>query len=100
MWLGNDPPFVTLRNADGWNVASSDPAEFRVLATKADEVASEVGRSELLPKAVQVFADAIDLKHARDLLRQMTEAGADTVTFVLHRERGPDKVRRLADSIF
>ena len=86
-------------HADGWHAVTPNPAEFGELARRVDEEMREAGRARPLAKGVQIMADTLDLNRARDLVGEMAEAGADTVTFLLHRERGPDKVRRLAESV-
>ena len=40
-----------------------------------------------------------DVEPGPDLVAGFEEAGADTLTFVLTDDRGPDAVRRLADAV-
>jgi len=48
---------------------------------------------------VQVFVREIGLDGAKDALRRLEEAGAETAILVLDRERGADNVRRLAEAV-
>jgi alkanesulfonate monooxygenase SsuD/methylene tetrahydromethanopterin reductase-like flavin-dependent oxidoreductase (luciferase family) len=109
--IGIDPPPIIVggrsrqtieiaaRHADGWNAVTTDPDEFRALARLADELCIEVGRERPLARAAQIFVGQIERRHARALVRRMGEAGAETVIFVLHAERGPEEVRRLASDV-
>jgi alkanesulfonate monooxygenase SsuD/methylene tetrahydromethanopterin reductase-like flavin-dependent oxidoreductase (luciferase family) len=90
---------IAARYADGWNAVTADADEFRDLARLADELCAEVGRERPLARAAQIFVGQIDRQGARELVRRMEEAGAQMVVFVLHRERGPDEVRRLAEEV-
>jgi hypothetical protein len=50
-------------------------------------------------KAAQVFVRDIDLANARQLVADLEAAGAESATFVLVDERGPDAVRALAKAV-
>jgi alkanesulfonate monooxygenase SsuD/methylene tetrahydromethanopterin reductase-like flavin-dependent oxidoreductase (luciferase family) len=90
---------IAARHADGWNAVTADPDEFHALDRSADELCLEVGRQRRLARAVQIFVGQIDRRGARALVQRMEEAGAETAIFVLHAERGPEEVRRLAADI-
>jgi alkanesulfonate monooxygenase SsuD/methylene tetrahydromethanopterin reductase-like flavin-dependent oxidoreductase (luciferase family) len=90
---------IAARYADGWNAVTAEAAEYHDLACLADDLCTDVGRQRPLARAVQIFVGQIDRREARSLTRRMEESGAETATFVLHRERGPDEVRRLAEEI-
>ncbi len=88
--LGIEPPSLVLggrsdgilalaaRYADGWDA---------------------VGRARSIDKAVQIYVSELADKAVRALLRRYEDLGCTTAIFILHRERGPDAVRRLADII-
>ena len=90
---------IAARYADGWNAVTADADEFRDLARVADEHCARLGRRAPLAKAAQIFVGQIDRRRARELVHRLQEAGAETAIFVLHEERGPDEVRRLAEEV-
>ena len=85
--------------ADGWNAVVSDAARYAELAARVDELCAVVDRERPLRKAAQVFVRDIDLRSGRQLVADLEAAGAESVTFVLVDERGPDAVRDLADAV-
>jgi alkanesulfonate monooxygenase SsuD/methylene tetrahydromethanopterin reductase-like flavin-dependent oxidoreductase (luciferase family) len=87
---------VALRHADGWHAPGIAPAEFAAIAGRLDRSREEAGRPPLR-KSIQLRAD--DLPRPRELIDRFAEAGASTVVFVLDRERGPARVRRLAEEV-
>jgi alkanesulfonate monooxygenase SsuD/methylene tetrahydromethanopterin reductase-like flavin-dependent oxidoreductase (luciferase family) len=98
--IGIDPPPIVVgssggrarevaaRWADGWLTVVSAPGEFADLAR---------GLPDGLSRRAQVFVRDVD--PGPDLVAGFEEAGADTLTFVLTDDRGPDAVRRLADAV-
>ena len=89
---------IAARYADGWHTPA-EPGRFASLARRLDEICDAVGRGRPLEKAAQVFVQETGLAGARDTLRRLDDAGASTVTFILHAEHGPHWVRRLADAL-
>lgn len=108
--IGTDPPEldvggtsdavleIAARDADGWH-APADPARLRLLSRRIDEICDQVGRERPLGKADQVFLAEVGLARARESIDRFAAAGASTVTFILHTERGPDAVRRLGEAL-
>jgi hypothetical protein len=70
--------------------------EFAEIALKLDRACEEAGRPPVR-KSVQVRADG--LSNQREQVERFAEAGASTVVLVLDEERGPDRVRRLAEEV-
>jgi alkanesulfonate monooxygenase SsuD/methylene tetrahydromethanopterin reductase-like flavin-dependent oxidoreductase (luciferase family) len=105
-----EPPSLTLggrsdgilelaaRYADGWDAIDSEPTGFERLARRLDDLCRAVGRVRPIEKAVQIWVSELRDTDPRTLLRQYEEMGCTTAVFVLHRERGPDAVRRFADA--
>jgi alkanesulfonate monooxygenase SsuD/methylene tetrahydromethanopterin reductase-like flavin-dependent oxidoreductase (luciferase family) len=87
---------IAVGQADGWHAPGMDSSEFAEIAGRLDGICEETGRPPLR-KSVQVRAD--DLPHRREQVERFVEAGASTIVFVLDRERGPDRVRRLAEEV-
>src|SRR6266536_2048181 len=58
-----------------------------------------VERERPLARAAQVVVRDIDITSGRELLRALEQAGAESVTFLLVAERGPDAVRALAEAV-
>lgn len=87
---------VAAAGADGWNAVESDPECWALLAERLDAICREAGRGRPISKEVQIFADDFEVGKLRELLRRFNEAGASTVILVLHQDRGPEAVRRLA----
>lgn len=108
--LGIDPPPIVVggisdgvidiaaRHAEGWNAGSQDPDAFTELSRRLDDACRRLGRAEIT-RQVQLFARDVRPAGLRSLLRRFEDAGAGTAVIVLHEERGPDAVRRLADAI-
>jgi alkanesulfonate monooxygenase SsuD/methylene tetrahydromethanopterin reductase-like flavin-dependent oxidoreductase (luciferase family) len=109
--LGIEPPplFVggrgegTMRLAaafgDGWNGVEADAKTYATLVARVERLCQAVGRARPLRKATQVFVRDIALGQARTLVRDLEQAGAEEVTFVLVGERGPQAVRELAAAV-
>jgi alkanesulfonate monooxygenase SsuD/methylene tetrahydromethanopterin reductase-like flavin-dependent oxidoreductase (luciferase family) len=89
---------IAARHADGWHTPA-EPARFAALARRLDQICDRAGRDRPIEKAAQVFVRETGLDVARDVLRCLEDAGATTVTFILHTDRGPGWVRRLADAL-
>jgi alkanesulfonate monooxygenase SsuD/methylene tetrahydromethanopterin reductase-like flavin-dependent oxidoreductase (luciferase family) len=89
---------IAARYADGWHTPA-EPGRFATLAKRLDEICDEAGRGRPIEKAAQVFLQDVGLAGARDIHRRLADAGASTVTFILHAEHGPGWVRRLADAL-
>ena len=85
--------------ADGWNAVVSDATRYVELAARVDELCAVLDRERPLRKSAQVFVRDIDLRSGRQLVADLEAAGAESVTFVLVDERGPDAVRDLADAV-
>jgi alkanesulfonate monooxygenase SsuD/methylene tetrahydromethanopterin reductase-like flavin-dependent oxidoreductase (luciferase family) len=98
---GRSEPTMTVaaRHADGWNAVVTDAGEFAQLAARLDRLCLRVERERPLAKAAQVVARDLELTSARVLVRELEQAGAESVTFVLVEERGPDAVRELASAV-
>lgn len=90
---------IAASHADGWNAVVSDAARYAELAEKVDELCRQVRRKRPLRKAAQVFVRDIELDGARQLIVDLEAAGAESATFVLVEERGPDAVRVLARAV-
>jgi alkanesulfonate monooxygenase SsuD/methylene tetrahydromethanopterin reductase-like flavin-dependent oxidoreductase (luciferase family) len=109
--LGIDPPRIVVggrsdrvleiaaRHADGWNAVETDPAVYEALSRRLGDVCGRVGRDRDIMRNVQVFRRDIDLSNARSLVQRFEAAGAESVVFVLHEERGPREVERLAKAV-
>jgi alkanesulfonate monooxygenase SsuD/methylene tetrahydromethanopterin reductase-like flavin-dependent oxidoreductase (luciferase family) len=91
---------IAATHADGWNASIADARHFAELSRRADELCRQAGRDRLLRKTAQVFVRDIALAGAKRLVGELEQAGAETVTFVLTSERGPQAVRSLARAIF
>jgi alkanesulfonate monooxygenase SsuD/methylene tetrahydromethanopterin reductase-like flavin-dependent oxidoreductase (luciferase family) len=85
--------------ADGWNAVVEDVGRYRDLSAQIDEICRRRGRQRPLRKAAQVFVRSIELADARRLVSDLEAAGAESVTFVLVDERGPEAVRELARAV-
>ena len=85
--------------ADGWNAVVADAGRYAELASQADDLCAPLARERPLRKAAQVFVRDIDLANARQLVADLEAAGAESATFVLVDERGPDAVRALAEAV-
>jgi alkanesulfonate monooxygenase SsuD/methylene tetrahydromethanopterin reductase-like flavin-dependent oxidoreductase (luciferase family) len=104
--IGIEPPPITVggsseraleiaaRHADGWNCVIGR-ADFVAKGRRLDELA---GRR--VQKIAQVFLRDVELDGIGELVARLEEEGADTVTFVLVEERGPEVVRALAERLF
>jgi alkanesulfonate monooxygenase SsuD/methylene tetrahydromethanopterin reductase-like flavin-dependent oxidoreductase (luciferase family) len=90
---------VAARSGDGWNGGSAAPDRFAALGRRLEELCQEVGRRRPITRTVQLFVRDLDVAAARDLLGSLADAGADTAVFVLHEERGPGAVERLAAAV-
>ncbi len=90
---------VAARHADGWNAVVADAGDFAQLAAQLDRLCVRVERERPLARAAQVVVRDIDLTSGRELLRELEQGGAESVTFVLVAERGPDAVRALAGAV-
>lgn len=90
---------VAARHAEGWNAGSQDPDAFVELSRGLDAACLRLGRRAGITRQVQLFARDVEPAGLRSLLHRFEDAGADTAVIVLHEERGPDAVRRLADAI-
>lgn len=90
---------LAARYADGWDAVDAEPDEFEQLARRLDAACHAVGRARPIQKAVQIWVSALPDTDPRALLRRYEDVGCTTAVFVLHRERGPDAVRRLADAV-
>jgi alkanesulfonate monooxygenase SsuD/methylene tetrahydromethanopterin reductase-like flavin-dependent oxidoreductase (luciferase family) len=90
---------IAARFADGWNAVVTDTDRYHQLATQIDRFCEQVGRKRSLRKAVQIFVRDIDLRDAHQIIAELENAGADSVTFVLHEQRGPEAVWRLARAV-
>jgi alkanesulfonate monooxygenase SsuD/methylene tetrahydromethanopterin reductase-like flavin-dependent oxidoreductase (luciferase family) len=103
--IGIDPPPISVggiseraieiaaRHADGWNCVVGR-GDFTELGQRLDRLA---GRT--VHKTAQVFLRDVGFDGARDSASRLEEEGADTVTFVLVDERGPDAVGRLVEAL-
>jgi alkanesulfonate monooxygenase SsuD/methylene tetrahydromethanopterin reductase-like flavin-dependent oxidoreductase (luciferase family) len=87
---------VAVHHADGWHAPGMEPEEFADVVRGLDRTCQEAGRPPIR-KSIQLRAD--DLPRPREQIERFAEAGAATIVFVLDRERGPDRVRRLADEV-
>jgi alkanesulfonate monooxygenase SsuD/methylene tetrahydromethanopterin reductase-like flavin-dependent oxidoreductase (luciferase family) len=90
---------LAARYADGWNAVVADPETYANLVARIERLCQEVGRSRPLRRATQVFVRDVQLSQARTLVRDLEQAGAQGVTFVLVGERGPQVVRELAEVV-
>jgi len=90
---------IAAAHADGWNASVTDADQYAQLSRRADELCSLVGRDRVLRKAAQVFVRDIDFAQAKRLVGEFQDAGAETVTFVLTAEHGPDAVQSLAHAV-
>jgi hypothetical protein len=78
---------VAVRRAQGWNLFTQDPEEFRRRVEVVASVEAMQGRSEPLPRSVYLFMDRVE----RDLHRVLAEfeaAGAEEAMLVVMRPRG------------
>jgi alkanesulfonate monooxygenase SsuD/methylene tetrahydromethanopterin reductase-like flavin-dependent oxidoreductase (luciferase family) len=82
---GRSPALLELaaRHADGCNAVVEHASQFAKLAERLDSICTTVGRACPLARTVQVFLPAIGLTRARQLVRDLGEAGADTAMFVI-----------------
>jgi alkanesulfonate monooxygenase SsuD/methylene tetrahydromethanopterin reductase-like flavin-dependent oxidoreductase (luciferase family) len=86
---------IAANHADGWH--SPDDDGFPERAGRLDELSAELGRPTV-EKSIQLWPT--EFGGLRERIARLGEAGASTVIFVLDVEqRGPDRVRRLADAI-
>jgi alkanesulfonate monooxygenase SsuD/methylene tetrahydromethanopterin reductase-like flavin-dependent oxidoreductase (luciferase family) len=90
---------IAVSYADGWNAVVADAAQFAELATRVDDLCATLDRERPLRKAAQVFVRDIELGGARQLTADLEATGAESVTFVLVDQRGPDAVHELADAV-
>jgi alkanesulfonate monooxygenase SsuD/methylene tetrahydromethanopterin reductase-like flavin-dependent oxidoreductase (luciferase family) len=88
---------VAARLADGW-YAPPEPERFARLARRLDEVCAETGRDRMA-KAAPVSLTEVGLRGAEEAVARLAEQGAEAVTFILHEEREPQMVRRLAQAL-
>jgi alkanesulfonate monooxygenase SsuD/methylene tetrahydromethanopterin reductase-like flavin-dependent oxidoreductase (luciferase family) len=85
--------------ADGWNGVVADATRYAELVRRVDELCASSERERPLRKAAQVFVRDLEFDGARQLVTELEAAGAESITFVLFDERGPDAVRRLAEAV-
>jgi alkanesulfonate monooxygenase SsuD/methylene tetrahydromethanopterin reductase-like flavin-dependent oxidoreductase (luciferase family) len=85
---------IAARHANGWHTPA-DPERFPALARRLDQICEGTGRDQPIEKAAQVFLEETGLDGASDALRRFEDAGASSVTFILHNEHGTEWVRRL-----
>lgn len=90
---------VAVRHADGWNGVVQNADEFATLASAVAEMCRVAHRRSALLLAAQVFVRDLQLENARQLLEDLEAAGAESVTFVLVEERGPEAVYQLAQAL-
>lgn len=91
---------VAARYADGWDAVDSTTQEFEQLSRRLDELCTVEGRKRPIDKSVQIWASELADMDPRALIRQYEALGCGTIVFILHRERGSDAVKRLADSVW
>lgn len=89
---------VAARWADGWNARWRTRPHMPPWSA-VNRATRQLGRRHPLALGVQVFLHEVGLESARDLVRRLEDAGAETVTFVLHQERGPEWIMRLAEAV-
>ena len=90
---------IAVRHADGWDGPGEDPDRYAEVAGRTRARAEAVGRQEPLTLEAQVFLGDVGIQALRGHLRRLGDAGAERATVVLHRERGPDWVWRVADAV-
>jgi alkanesulfonate monooxygenase SsuD/methylene tetrahydromethanopterin reductase-like flavin-dependent oxidoreductase (luciferase family) len=90
---------VAVRAADGWDGPGEDLARYERLAERVVRRTEEIGRERPLQREATVFLADVGVDGLRSHLGSLGEAGAEAVTVVLHTERGPDWVRRVADAV-
>jgi alkanesulfonate monooxygenase SsuD/methylene tetrahydromethanopterin reductase-like flavin-dependent oxidoreductase (luciferase family) len=96
---GRETMRIAARLADGWNAVVSDADRYATLVAQIDGLCRDVERERPLRKAAQVFVRDIELARVRQLIADLEAAGAESVTFVLVEERGPDAVRALGRAV-
>jgi alkanesulfonate monooxygenase SsuD/methylene tetrahydromethanopterin reductase-like flavin-dependent oxidoreductase (luciferase family) len=90
---------VAARSADGWDGPGEDLAAYERLAARVLRGAEDLGRKRPLRREATLFLADVGVDRLRSHLASLGDAGADAVTIVLHTERGPEWVRRVADAI-
>jgi alkanesulfonate monooxygenase SsuD/methylene tetrahydromethanopterin reductase-like flavin-dependent oxidoreductase (luciferase family) len=90
---------IAARYADGWNLHEPEPAAYRRALRRMDDVCDRVGRQRRLWRHAQLFVRAIGPYGLRDAALAASDAGIDSLVFVLDEERGPEWVRRVADAV-
>jgi alkanesulfonate monooxygenase SsuD/methylene tetrahydromethanopterin reductase-like flavin-dependent oxidoreductase (luciferase family) len=88
---------IAARLADGW-YAPADPERFPELARRLDDLCANVGR-DLMEKAAPVSLKEAGLHRAAETVSWLAEQGAEAVTFILHEERDPQAIHRLAQAL-
>jgi alkanesulfonate monooxygenase SsuD/methylene tetrahydromethanopterin reductase-like flavin-dependent oxidoreductase (luciferase family) len=88
---------IAARLADGW-YAPAEPDRFAELARRLDELCAEIGRDRM-EKAVPVSLKEVGFHRAEQTVSKLAEQGAQAVTFILHEERDPQMIRRLAQTL-
>ncbi len=90
---------VAARHAHVWNGFGGEPARFAERAGRLDRTCDDIGRRDPILKEAQVFAASIGRSGLRAHLDALEEAGCRRVVVVLHEERGPEAVSRLAEAV-
>ncbi|HJV04289.1 MAG TPA: hypothetical protein VJ868_03415, partial [Actinomycetota bacterium] len=90
---------VAIRGADGWDGPGEDLARYARLAQRVARRAQELGRDRPLTREATLFVADVGVERLRSHVARLAEAGAERATIVLHTERGPDWVRRVADAV-
>jgi alkanesulfonate monooxygenase SsuD/methylene tetrahydromethanopterin reductase-like flavin-dependent oxidoreductase (luciferase family) len=108
--IGIDPPrlvvggssdraiAIAVTYADGWNLSTPDPAEFEAGRARLDRVRTEAGRERAIGAEAQLWVRDL-WRDPRSHVRAFDDAGAELVILVLDEERGPEEVRRLAETV-
>jgi alkanesulfonate monooxygenase SsuD/methylene tetrahydromethanopterin reductase-like flavin-dependent oxidoreductase (luciferase family) len=91
----NDVLAIAVTLADGW-YAPPEPERFAEFARRLDELCAEAGRDRMA-KAVPVSFKEVGLARAEETVSKLAEQGAEAVTFILHEERDPQMILRLAE---
>src|SRR6266581_9428734 len=89
---------IAARYCDGLNLSTANPDELTDARRQAERYCSDLGRPA--PIAVEAQLWARDLwADTRSHIRAFEASGAEAVILVLDHERGPNELRRLADTV-
>jgi alkanesulfonate monooxygenase SsuD/methylene tetrahydromethanopterin reductase-like flavin-dependent oxidoreductase (luciferase family) len=88
---------VAVRHAQGWNLLTQEPEEFRRRVEVVASVEAMQGRAEALSRSVYFFIDRV-VRDLKSVLAEFQAAGAEEMMLVVMRSTG-ESIRDLARNV-